>query len=91
MQYLFDNVVSYVGCKTGYGGIYLTGTKTTSSKESLAQHGVGSKHTPSTVTIIESSTSKSGTGLNIQQCTLYNIIIIFDTVVTQKRSLKHEK
>ena len=27
------------------------------------------KHTPSTVTIIASSTSKSGTGSNIQQCT----------------------
>ena len=31
--------------------------------------GVGSKHTPSTVTIIASSTSNSGTGANMQQCT----------------------
>ena len=44
LPYLFDNVVSYVINKTKDGGIYLmidtkTGTKPTSSKESLAQHG----------------------------------------------------
>ena len=44
MQYVFDNVVSFVVNKTKVGGIYLmsdtkTGTKTTSSMESFAQHG----------------------------------------------------
>ena len=42
--YVFDNVVPFVVNKTKDGGVYLisdtkTGTETTTSKESLAQHG----------------------------------------------------
>ena len=46
-----------------------TGRKTTTSIESLAQHGGRKQDIPSIVTIIASSTSKNNTGPNIQQCT----------------------
>ena len=64
VQYFFDNVVSYVVSKTTDSGVYLM--IDTIRQVRILHHqrnhshttGVGSKHTPSTVTIIASPTSK---------------------------------